>query len=198
MEKYKSRQIITFAISLIVIAIAIAGLISVARFLFFTNGTNTAQINASQQALISTSADRSVRMTVRGPIVANETFRSYQITVAPGSRNLTVNKGYVGQVVSNTALGNNIPAYEQFVFALDKANMMHGIELTGDNNDLRGVCASGRVYEFQILNANKSEKQLWTTSCSTAHGSLSASIDSLTKLFDAQIPGFTKLTADLW
>jgi len=198
MEKYKSRQIITAAISLIVIAVAIAALIYAARVLFFNNGTNIAQINASQQALIDTTADRSVRMTVRGPIVSNETFRSYQITLEPGIRSLTINKGYIGQVVSDTKLGNNIPAYEQFVYALDKANMMRGTELTGDNNDLRGVCAAGRVYEFQILNANKSEKQLWTTSCSTARGSLNASLDSLTRLFDAQIPDFTKLTADLW
>ena len=199
MAKYKTRQIITVALTLVAIAIAIAALVSVARVLFFSNGAlNTAQTNSSQQALLDTSADRSVRMTIRGAIIADETYRSYQIQIAPNSRTLTVYKGYVGQVAGSINLGNNIPAYEQFVYALNKANLMKGNELTGENNDLRGVCAAGHIYEFQILQSNKSLKQLWTSSCSAARGSLNANLDQLTKLFIAQIPNAKSLTGDLW
>lgn len=199
MEKYKTRRIITITLSLIAIAIAIAALVSVARFLFFSNGSaNQTQVSISEQALVSTTADRSVRLTVRGPIVASETFRSYQIYVTPNERKLTVYKGYLDQVLTNKSFGNNIPAYEQFVYALNKANMMRGTELSGDNNDLRGVCAIGRVYEFDILKSNTSEKQLWTSSCSASRGSLNANLDQLNKLFIAQIPDAKLSIGDLW
>lgn len=197
MEKYKTRRIIIIVVSFFAFAIAIAGLISIARMLFFSGG-DTAQISASQSALISTTADRSVSLTVRGPIVADETFRSYQIKITPNERKLSVLKGYVGQEINSVKLTNNIPAYEQFVYAINKANMMRGTELTGDANDLRGICASGRVYTFQILKNNTTEKTLWTSSCSSARGSVKANLDSLTKLFDDQVPQFSKLTADLW
>lgn len=198
MEKYRTRRIITIAISLVIIAVAIAAMVYVARVLFFSGSANTAQVSASESALVSTNADRSVSMKVRGPIVADEKFRTYTITVSPNSRVITVNKGYLGAVVSDNNLNNNIPAYEQLVYALDKVKLMRGNELTGDANDLRGVCATGRVYEFSILKNGTAEKTLWTSSCSSSRGSLNANLDSLTKLLDAQIPQFSKLTADLF
>ncbi len=197
MEKYRTRRIVTIAISLVIIAVAIAAMVSVARALFFSNNGNTADVTASQQALISTNADRSVSMTVRGPIVANEDFRTYTITITPNGRAVVVSKGYLATVVSNTKLANNIPAYEQFVYALNKANMMRGTELTGDANDIRGVCATGHVYEFSILKNNTAEKTLWTSTCSSAHGSLNATLSQLTGLFNVQIPEIKSITGKL-
>lgn len=83
---------------------------------------------------------------------------------------------------------NNIPAYEEFVHALDDATMMNGTELTGTQNDTRGVCATGYVYEFGIYNDGKLVKELWTSSCSSAHGSLNAKSKILKSLFISQIP----------
>jgi len=188
MEKYKTRQIVTAVVSIIVIVIAIAALVSIARFMFFSGANTSSQVSQSESALVSTDADRAVKMTVRGPIVANENFHTYQITVTPNVRTLTVFSGYKNQVSKKISLGNNIPAYEQFVYALDRANMMRGTELTGDANDQRGVCATGSVYDFDILQSGKSIKQLWTSTCNNAHGSLSATLSTLRQLFNAQIP----------
>ncbi len=200
MANYRTTRIIPIALTLVIIAIAIAALVSLARLIFFSGGTSTttSQINIIKDALLSTSADRSVRMTVRGEIVADETFRSYKIQIAPNERTITTYKGYLDQPISNISLGNNIPAYEQFVYALDKANFMKGTELTGDKNDLRGICATGHIYEFQILKANESLKQLWTSSCSVSRGSLNAKVDQLTKMFIAQIPDAKSLIGKLW
>ena len=198
MNRFRTRQIILIGLTLIVIAIAIAALVSVARFLFFSGGTTSPQVSSSESALISTSADRSVKMTVRGPIVANENFRSYQIRVTPNDRSLTTYSGYLDQVLSNESIGNNIPAYEQFVYALNSAHLMNGTELAGDNNDTRGVCATGYLYKFQILKGSTSVKELWTTSCSASRGSLNASLSPLTKLFIAQIPNTDSVIGDLW
>ena len=201
MANYKTTRIVPVTIILIIVAIAIAALVSFSRAIFFSGSTNTTtQTDSSRQALLNTSADHAVKMIVRGEIVADETFRSYQIQITPNGRTLTLYKGYLDQVVNNISLGNNIPAYEQFVYALDKANLMKGTALTGDSNDLRGICATGLVYEFTVLKADKAVKQLWTTSCSSLHGSLNAnvSLSQLTKLFTAQIPGSKSLIDELW
>lgn len=190
MARYRTSRIIPVALILIITAIAIAALVSMARVIFFNSGSgdNNAQPDISREALMSTSADRSVKMIVRGAIVADETFRSYQIEVSPGMRSLTTYTGYLDNPIDSITLGNNIPAYEQFVFALDRANLAKGTELTGEKNDLRGICATGKVYEFQILKADKSVKSLWTSTCKGSAGSLDASVSQLTNLFTAQIP----------
>ncbi len=197
MASYRNSRIFPIALVLIIAAVAVAALISLTRAIFFnTSGSDQAsvsQIDSGRQALLSTAADRSVRMTVRGPIVADEQFHSYQITVTPSSRDLTTYTGYLDSVVGNVNLGNNVPAYEQFVYSLDRANLAKGDQLTGDKNDTRGICATGQVYEFAILQSNKSVKTLWTSTCRGSKGSLDASVDQLTQLFVSQIPGATKL-----
>jgi len=200
MANYKPTRVIPIALILIIVAIVIAALVSLARVVFFSGSTNTtpSQADIIKEALLSTSADRSVRMTTRGAIVSDEDFRSYQIQITPIARTLTTYKGYQDQPINSVSLGNNIPAYEEFVYALDRANYMKGTEFTGIKNDLRGICATGYVYEFQILKADESLKQLWTSSCSTSRGSLNAKLDQLTKLFIAQIPEAKSIIGKLW
>ena len=197
MASYRNSRIFPIALVLIIAAIAIAALVSLTRAIFFntpnTSQTTVSQVDAGRQALLSTTADRSVRMTVRGAIVADEKFHSYQITITPSSRTLTTYIGYLDTTVDNVNLGNNIPAYEQFVYSLDRANLAKGTELTGDKNDTRGICATGQVYVFAILKADKSVKTLWTSTCAGSKGSLDASVDQLTRLFISQIPNATQL-----
>jgi hypothetical protein len=186
----RNSRIVPIALILIIIAIVIAALISLARTIFFPSGTQTtSQSDTSQQALLDTAINHSVAMTVRGPIVANENFHSYTMTISPSSRTLTGYTGYTNTPIDQGInLGNNPSAYEQFVYALDKVNYASGTELTGSSNDLRGVCATGDVYQFSILKDNKSVKTLWTSACGNTKGSLSAKLANLTLLFDAQIP----------
>lgn len=200
MATYKPTRVIPIALTLIVIAIAIAGLVSLARFMFFPSGTGTSssRTEIAKDSLVDTSADRAVRMLVRGKIVAQETFRSYRIQISPNERTLVTYQGYLDQPITTITLGNNIPAYEQFVYALQKLNFMNATEQTGDNNDLRGICATGYVYDFEMLKANESIKQLWTSSCSASRGSLNAKIDPIMKLFIDQIPEAKSIIGKLW
>ncbi len=197
MVKRKTRQIFSVGLTLVIIAVVIAALVSLARIILFPSSTTTTN-DTSITSLLSTSADRAVRMTVRGPLTADENYRSYQITITPNSRNLTTYKGYLDQATDSIALTNNIPAYEQFVYALNNANYMKGTELTGANNDTRGICSAGYVYQFEILQSNKTLKKLWATSCSSPRGSLNATVSVITKLFTNQIPKSNTLIADLW
>jgi hypothetical protein len=191
----RNSRIIPIALILIIVAVAIAALISLARAVFFSDGTSqtVSNIDTSRSALLNTAIDHSVSMTVRGSIVADEQFRTYQITISPTSRTLTTYMGYLDKKIDQINLGNNTPAYEEFVYALEKANYVRGTELTGDKNDRRGICATGKVYEFGTLKSGTSVKTLWTSTCNNTKGSLSASVPTLTSLFVNQIPDARKM-----
>lgn len=189
MYKGNSSRIVPILIVLIVIAIAIAALVAIGRAVFSGNTSQgTEQTNTSQTALLSAAVNHSVRMTVRGPIVADENFRSYQVTVSPGSRTLSTFSGYLDAVLDTQTLANNTKAYDQFVYALDKAALTAGTPLTGEADDTRGVCATGQVYEFDVMVDDKSVQHLWTSTCKGSKGSLRASVPQLQSLFLAQIP----------
>jgi hypothetical protein len=199
MDNYRTRRIISIAVVVIIIGAAIFGLIYVGNLLFFSNGNSIlTKTDTHQSDLLSTTANREVRMNVRGPIVADENFRSYQIQITPNNRNLTIYKGYEDQVIDNESLGNNIPSYKQFVYALDQAKLMNNNELTGAANNIAGVCATGFLYQFTILNNNKQVKQLWTTSCNGVGGSLGINFNPVLNLFIVQIPNALTKTGDIW
>lgn len=199
MNKNKFARIIPIALTLIIAAVTIAALVSLVRFIFFpSSAVNNTKVDIGESSLLNTSVDMSVKFIVRGPIVANENFRSYQIKITPSNRTLTVFQGYLDQPIKTISLENNVPAYEQFVYALNKANMMKGVEAKGDNNDLRGVCASGSIYEYQTLKSEAIQKNLWTSSCAGSRGSLNANTSQLNSLFIAQIPNSKTIISDIW
>jgi hypothetical protein len=190
MANYRTSRIIPVALVIIIMIIAVAALVSLARVVFFSGSSSTPDISdTSREALLNTSDGHSVRMSVRGPIVANEEFNSYQISISADQRRITTHVGYLESVVDQKRLSNNVASYEQFVHALDKANLAKGEEFDGDDNDVRGICATGRLYEFSILEDGEPVKYLWTSTCKGSSGSLDASVAQLTELFVVQIPG---------
>lgn len=197
MYKGNSSRIVPILLVLVVVAIAIAGLVSVGRMVFGGDQNNDEQVDVGRDALLSTSVDRSVRMTVRGPIVADEAFRSYQITVTPTKRQFVTYSGYLESPLETKQYSNNNKAYEQFVHALDKANMMNGEAFEGEQDDTLGICATGNVYEFEVLRADSSVKRLWTSTCRGSSGSFKASVDQVESLFVQQVPDAREVLKDL-
>lgn len=181
-------RVIPGILIVVIIVVALVALISLGRALFFSGSDTTAIPDVSREALLSTTASHSVRMIVRGPIVSNENFRSYQITISPDSRVITSYSGYLDTKLEEVVLSNNVKAYDEFVHALDKANLTKGDMLTGEDNDLRGVCATGTVTDFAVLDNGSAVKELWTSTCKGSRGSLDASASQLGGLFRAQIP----------
>lgn len=196
MSRYNTSRTAPVALVLIIAVLAIAALVSITRAIFFSGSQQptSSQVDVSQTALLSTSFGHAVRMTVRGAIVADEDFHTYTVEITPSSRSLTTYTGYMDQTVDQqVSLDNNIPAYEQLVYSLRNASLVKGTELTGDQNDTRGICATGRLYQFEVLNADKSVKTLWTSTCKGSPGSLNASVTQLTNLFISQIPNASSL-----
>lgn len=193
MYRGKSSRIFPIIIVILVIAIIIAALVSIGRSMF-GGPSDTQEVDESQSALIDVTGGSHVLMSVRGPIVAEENFRSYQIDIGPTSRNLTTYAGYTGQRIDSQQLGNNTTAYEEFVYALNRLNFMKADALKDEENDTRGICPNGRLYEFVVMRGDRSVKQLWTTSCSNARGSYRASLDRTRALFLQQLPDSARLT----
>lgn len=198
MQRSNGAKLFPLFIILIVIALVIAAVISIGRAVFNPGdggGEDTALVDQGRDALLKTDLSRSVAMTVRGPIVADENFQSYRIGVSPNERKMDIFKGYLEERTGGKTLDNNSRAYEQFVYALDKANMMNANDRADEEeaNDLRGICANGYVYEFAVLNNTQEVERLWTSTCEGSAGTLNASKEQLRELFLDQVPGANDL-----
>lgn len=177
-----------------VVVLIIAAFISIGRNIF---GDSEPVSDPGRTSLTSTGSDRSVRMTARGPIVAEEEHRSYQITVGPRERKFVSYRGYLERPLETVELDNNSRAYEEFVYALDRLGYMNGSEGEGEATDLRGRCASGTLYEFEVINAGGVVKRLWDSTCRKEEGTMEANRKEVTDAFRSQIPNIRDLTRGL-
>jgi hypothetical protein len=199
MQRNNGARFFPLIIIIVIVALVIAALVSIGRAVFNSGDGNseeqTSQLDSDREALLNTSTGRSVQMTVRGPIVAQEEFTSYRVSASNGERSMKVYKGYLEEETNGKTLGNNTQAYEEFVYALDKANMMNARSVANDESesDLRGICARGYVYEYATVSGGNEVKKLWTSTCDGSKGTLNASKDQLSELFLAQIPGSNEL-----
>lgn len=196
MQRSGLSRILPIALILVVIAVAVAGLFSLGQSMFGGDTQSGIAVNEGEEALTRTENGSGVRMTVRGEIVGNGEFNSYTITIRPTYRNMTTYVGYEKQIVERRELNNNKEAYEQLVYALQRLNYMGATPFEGERNDTRGICATGLLYEFEVLRDNRSVQKLWTTSCDDS-GSFDANLTRVRELFQDQIPDMYKLLRDI-
>lgn len=137
-------------------------------------------------------ASRSVRMTVDGPIVANEERQSYRITVGYERRIVEGMKGFTRDRVATQTFDNSRTAYSEFVFALERAGYDKRRNVSEEAADMRGVCPNGQRYTFEMLDGGRVIDTAWTTSCNNARGTMGTSGRNLKALFDKQIPELTQ------
>ena len=198
--KYSRNSFSRFVPILLVIVItivAVAAVIAIGRSLL--GGGQSAEpverLDEGRTALLTTDVTRSVRVTVRGPIVADESFRSYRVTISPDARMMTTYEGYLEKQLETKLLDNNARAYEELVYALDKRKMMDGRALSDEQNDLRGICASKKLYEFETLVNGDTVKKLWTSDCDGSKGSALANVSEILDMFLKQVPDGKKMAS---
>ena len=95
--KNKLIRIAPILLIIVIAVLAIAALVSLGQ-MFFNGGDNQnkAQVSETETAsdnLLKNDVSRSVKMIVRGPIVADENFRSYTVEVTPSASTLIT---YIG------------------------------------------------------------------------------------------------------
>ena len=201
MKQGKNSQLLPVIFIVIIIVVAVAAIVALVRTFVLGGGSGqetVQQVDADEAALLSTSAERGVRMSIRGELTADEKFRSYQITIRPGSRNMTTYEGYLDRPVESVNLDNNTRAYEEFVHALNRAGMIAGTPLQGEADDIRGLCHGGKILVFETLQNDQVLKRLWTTTCGRqSGGSLEANDTQLSSMFLQQIPEGPRLIKNI-
>ncbi|MGB4761830.1 MAG: hypothetical protein WBP12_00570 [Candidatus Saccharimonas sp.] len=191
MYRGSGPRILPLIIVIVIVALVIAALVTIGRMVFTGGSQSGDQENkdAATTAILDTTAARSVQWTVRGPLVADENFRTYQIIVSPKERVYTVYSGYLGSPLESKRYANNTAAYEQFVFALNKAEA--GKTREAENVDIRGVCATdGLAYTLETLVNDTADNKLWSSTCKNSPGTLAANPLQIHALFTNQIPDF--------
>lgn len=194
-------RILPIIVVIIIVALIVATLVTAGKMLFSGNSSQSTKkvttASAIEKSLLDEDADRSVQWTVRGPIVADEKFRSYQINISPSERTYVIYSGYLDQVMNTKTYDNNVQAYEQFVYALDKT----GITITRNvpDADLRGVCATqGLAYKFDTMAGDNSDHSMWSSTCKDSPGTMTASALQVQALFTNQIPDFHSLFNNIY
>lgn len=189
---YKNSNRMTWIISVI---LAVVIIVVVALLVANAIGNKKSKsdgnaIDAGEAALTTIHGGSGVRMTVRGKIVADEVHNSYRITVRPQSRVMNVYQGYLGTLYRSKVDVNNFEAYTEFAYALAHAGLMRGSE---SSIDTRGICPSGLLTTFEVLDNDNVVKALWHTSCSKDVESFVGKYSDIEKLFAGQIVDYKTL-----
>lgn len=185
------------AILLMIIAaiVLIAGLLWVGQSLFGGGSPEKEDALGTAKKLLRDPTDAtSVRMSVRGPIVAKENHYSIVISISQTERTITTFQGYDGKVIENQTLGNTKAAFSDFTAALNRAGFM--TENQAGDTENQGICAVGQLIFFEVLSDDKSAGKLWTTSCSRLNGNFGGLATNIQDLFLNQIPNSRNIIDD--
>ena len=192
--EYGSRaRYALFAVGgLILLILSIWGLTSLARRVI-RGDSNKPEAIVKQTDLKDFNKKSSfVRVSVEGPVVANEKFQSYQIDVGQDYRELKVFNGYDKKVVAEKRYTNNSDAFDMFLKALKLANFTSQSTKTyGD--DESGYCATGNRYVYQLFDAGEQIEKAWGVSCGASIGTFTGNGPAVRSLFKSQIPDFAEV-----
>lgn len=184
---------VTWFIGLIVVVIAfIVGSILIRNTL---NDNRLASQDIPRNSVLADHIkdDTNLRLSIDGPVTADEKHQSMSIEVTPTSRRITTYKTYGKVVIKQADYPNNRTAFEAFALALDRAGFTAENAKRKDST-YAGECATGRVYTFDLISAGKPIESLWATSCNGATGSFAGNIANVLTLFKGQIPNYSEAT----
>ncbi len=118
------------------------------------SGSGQTQKNDKPKILAANYKDSSssVRLTIEGPIVANEQARAIRMTITPSERRLDILRTYERVVDNSKSYQNTRAAYEAFLFSIDGFGFANEKKIRGEE-DMRKVCPTGRKYSFELIDA---------------------------------------------
>jgi hypothetical protein len=173
-----------------------------AIILIFTRSSNTGPAsNASVKAPIvinlleQDNAESNVKLTIQGRLVGEDQRRSIRITVNQSQRTIEVIQGYENNVIKSQSYPNTPAAYSTFIRAINNAGFTKYRK--GANSDERGACPQGQRYIYELNKGSEQMQRLWSSSCNTSDGSLAGNGPRIRQIFQDQIPGYERYTADV-
>ena len=170
------------------------GLVIILIVLLFNGGKKSDVPNTTKQLIDYANTDAEVSMTIAGPI--NAVSQHQQLRVIVDRNNVTYQQiaGYDDEVTSTQIFANTESAYDAFLHALQHAGFTRGNNAKALKDDV-GFCSTGQRYIFELTENDRSLQRYWATNCGgtkTYLGSLNLTLT----LFQAQVPGYSNLTAN--
>lgn len=173
--------------------IAIFGLITLMIILIFHGGGKPKPTPRTLESYATT--DAQVRLTIDGPINADQIHQQVQIIVSNISSTFKQIQGYQGNVVNQKSYASNVNAYTNFLAALGHAGFTSGTNNPALKNEM-GYCPLGSRYIFELQQDGQDIERFWSTSCGSPKTYAGNTGLTLT-LFQAQIPDYNALTTNL-
>jgi hypothetical protein len=135
-----------------------------------------------------------VRYTIEGPVTANENHNTIRIAVTKDNRIIEVLSTYNGDTTISQTFTNNAAAFEDFMYAINGAGFMKR-DPKATTADERGVCPTGQRYIYELIENGSVVNRLWSSSC--GDGNFAGQTGVTQTLFQAQIPGYSKITSNV-
>lgn len=177
------------------IIITLSLLILVLFLLFHGGGkSNVPKTSAPLPSYASTGSD--VRLTIDGPINANEDHQQVRITVNQNIVTYDQIQGYDGNVVNQQQFTNSENAYSAFLYALSLNGFTDGNTSSALSNE-QGHCALGDRYTLELIQNGSDLERFWATSCSNVVKSFDGNLPLMLALFEAQVPNYQALTQNI-
>lgn len=131
-----------------------------------------------------------VRLTIDGPLTANEKHYAVRVTVGRDGNELEVIQGYEGDVVLSQNYENNEAAYTNFLKALQLQGFTKGAA-ESPIADERGRCPMNKRYIYEIVSPGGATTQrFWSSDCKI--GTFAGNGATIRSLFKKQIPDYNK------
>lgn len=139
--------------------------------------------------------DTTVQLTIDSPVTAASNHHDIIINVGNIQASLTITQGYNQQVINTQAYPMDNTAYGVFLSSL----MLNGFTQGNNSSSLadeQGHCALGDRTIYEVINGQGSDlERYWYTTCGT--GTFEGNITVIHQLFEAQIPDYANLTANI-
>jgi hypothetical protein len=172
------------------------GLLILVLFLLFHRGNKTNVPTTSLPLYSYANTGSEVRLTIDGPINANEDHQQVQITVNQNVVTYDQFQGYDGDVVNQQQFVNSENAYTAFLYAIGLNGFTEGNTSSALSNE-QGHCALGDRYTFELIQGGSDLERFWATSCPNVVGSFEGKLPLMLTLFEAQVPNYQTLVADV-
>ncbi len=171
------------------------GLIFIMIILLFSGGDDKPKAPTAKTLESYASTDAEVRLTIDGPVNANQNHEQVRISVGRDNVTFEQLEGYDGNVVNTQNYANTENAYTTFLRSLSRAGFTNG-DPDPKARDERGFCPLGNRYIFQVSQNNRDIQRYWSTNCDDAKTYLGAADLTIT-LFQAQVPQYDELVDEL-
>jgi hypothetical protein len=180
------RQYILAGVAVVVIIIGI-----IAAFSAGKKGSTTT--TPTQQSLTDHTTDGSeVRLTIEGPVNADELHRSTTISVSRDGRAIEADKTYNDVPAASATYQNNQDAFDDFMQALQNAGFTRQASGSTTQSEV-GQCPLGQRYIYELVTNDAIALRSWSSTCQLRGEPFAGNAGLVAELFQAQIPDYNKV-----